>query len=515
MRFRYLEMSFNGFRNSNNYSPYYQQIQGQDGRGQYQDQARNSASYQSSEYQPLSAFQNNQQQQATAPQSTPVNAYAGQGYGTARSQDPRGGYTSSGRSVDTSALGNLAYASSLGRDTSFGPNTSGYNNTDSHMSFAGSGQYTSGRTNNSGPNDVSSEAVNARSQQATPSHSHGYNSGGYAGYKGHQAYSGAQAQGYAHETASQGSRPSAKSQNPSEIVRPASGQATHDTQSRRGSQASYAAITRANQGASTMAQSQSAGINGSEQARVQSPLQPVNQTSGIVTDPSMKKVQTRQVAYGAIGNASSKANAQVSPSTASFNQSGPAKNAHQSSTGDSRVDGNNSRTSTPVGNHFPTTVDPSQVFNHYEYSRRQAAAAEAEASKNKATEGAQVAIPMKDNATSHAQSRSSQQTPSRQQNGTASSNEGQSSNVDPDTAKKLQMELEMKQMIEKMRDYKSKDPSLFTQIWEQVKKVNISNVLLLVFSSRAKLTSVTVPTCAASSISTSGSRPFDLARSSQ
>ena len=471
-------MSFNGFRNSNNYSPYFQQIQGQDGRGQYQDQARNSASYQSSEYQPLSAFQSNQQQQASAPQSTPVSAYASQGYGTARSQDPRGAYPSSGRSVDTSALGNLAYASSLGRDTPFAHNTSGYNNTDSHMNFAGSGQYTSGRTNNSGSTDVSSEVVSARSQQVTPSPSHIYSPGGYAGYNGHQAYSGAQAQGYAHETTPQASRPSAKSQNPNEIVRPASGQATHDTHSRMGSQASYAAITRANQGSSTMAQSQSAEINGSEQSRVQSPLQPVNQTSGIVTDPSIKKVQTRQVAYGASGNESSKPNAQVSPSTASFNRSGAAKNAHQSSTGDRQVDGNNSRTSTPVGNQFPTTVDPSQVFNHYEYSRRQAAAAEAEASRNKATEGAQVATPMKGNATTHAQSGSSQEIPSRQQNGTASSKKGQSSNVDPDTAKKMQMELEMKQMIEKMRDYKSKDPSLFTQIWEQVKKVNINNISL-------------------------------------
>ena len=471
-------MSFNGFRNSNNYSPYYQPIQGQDGRGQYQDQARNSAPYQSNEYQPLSAFQSNQQQQASAPQSTPVSAYAGQGYGTARSQDPRGAYTSSGRPVDTSALGNLAYASSLGRDTSFAHNTSGYNNTDSDMNFAGSGQYTSGRTNNSGPTDASGEVVNARSQQAAPLPSHGYSSGGYAGYNGHQAYSGAQAQGYAHETTSQAPRPSAKSQNPSEIVRPASGQATRDTHSRRGSQAQYAATIRANEGASSMAQSQSADINGSEQSRVQSPLQPVNQTSGLMTDPSMKKVKTRQVPHGATGNASSKAIAQVSPSTASSNRSGPAKNTHQSSTGDSQADGNNSRTSTPVGNQFPTTVDPSQVFNHYEYSRRQAAAAEAEASRNKATEGAQVATPMKDNTTSHPPSGSSQGIPSRQQNGTASSNKGQSSTVDPDTAKKIQMELEMKQMIEKMRDYKSKDPSLFTQIWEQVKKVNISNFML-------------------------------------
>ena len=481
LRFQYLEMSYNPYQNSNNYSPYFQQIQGQDGRGQYQDQARNSASYQSNDYQPLSAFQSNQHQQTSAPQSTPVNAYASQGYGSARSQDPRGAYSSSGRSVDTSALGNLAYASSLGRDnTSFAQNTSGYNNTESHMSFAGSAHYSSGRTTNGGPTDVSSEVVNARSQQATPLPSHGYSSGRDAGYQGHQTYLGAQAQVYAPATTSQASKSSATSQNSNETVRPASGQATHDEHSRTASQASHAAIKRVNQSASTMPRRQSADINGSEQPRIQSPLQPVNQSSGTVTDPSVTTVQPRQVVHGAPGRASSKAKAQK-PSTASFSRfsrSAPAKNAHQSSTGNSQVDSNNSRTSTPVGNEFPTTVDPSQVFNHHEYSRRQAAAAEAEASKKKPTEPVQVATPVKDSATSHARAKSSQETPSWQQNETTSSNKAQSSNADPDTAKKLQMELEMKQMIEKMRDYKSKDPSLFTQIWEQVKKVNISNVLL-------------------------------------
>ena len=469
-------MSYNGYQHSNNYSPYFQQIQGQDGRGQYQDQARNTASYQSNEYQPLSAFQSNQHQQTSAPQSTPVNAYASQGYGSARSQDPRGAYPSRGGSVDTSALGNLAYASSLGRDnTSFAQNTSGYNSTESHMNFAGTAHYSSGRTTNGGPTDVSSEVVNARSQQATPLPSQGYSSGRGAGYQGHQTYLGAQAQVYAPATTSQASKSSATSQNSDETVRPASSQATHDKHSRTASQASHAAITRVNQSASTMPRRQSADINGSEQPRIQSPLQPVNQSSGIVTDPSVTTVQPRQVVHESAG---SKAKAQKPPSAASFSRSGPANYAYQSSTGNSQVDSNNSRTSTPVGNQFPTTVDPSQVFNHHEYSRRQAAAAEVEASKNRPTDGVQVATPVKDSATSHVRSGSSQETPSWQQNETASSNKAQSSNTDPDTAKKLQMELEMKQMIEKMRDYKSKDPSLFTQIWEQVKKVNTSDVFL-------------------------------------
>ncbi len=86
------------------------------------------------------------------------------------------------------------------------------------------------------------------------------------------------------------------------------------------------------------------------------------------------------------------------------------------------------------------TVDPSQIFNQYEYQRRQVAAAvEAAATEEIPKARASALI-----------------------------------NADPDSTKKAQMELEMKQMIEKMRDYKAKDPSLFSQIWEQLKKVGIS-----------------------------------------
>ncbi len=98
----------------------------------------------------------------------------------------------------------------------------------------------------------------------------------------------------------------------------------------------------------------------------------------------------------------------------------------------------------------PTTVDPSQIFNHYEYQRRQAsaeaarkAAEEAAARKAEATKPAVV----------------------------AASVDAPAAEADTSASRKDQMELEMKQMIEKMRDYKAKDPTLFSQIWEQVKKV--------------------------------------------
>ena len=85
-------------------------------------------------------------------------------------------------------------------------------------------------------------------------------------------------------------------------------------------------------------------------------------------------------------------------------------------------------------NQVPFTVNPSQVFNQDEYQRRQAAAA-AEANGAKHTSNAKSSAVIA---------------------------------IDPKEGKK--MELEMKQMIRVMRDYKAKDPSLFSQVWEQVKK---------------------------------------------
>ncbi len=116
-----------------------------------------------------------------------------------------------------------------------------------------------------------------------------------------------------------------------------------------------------------------------------------------------------------------------------------------------------SKPATPVEPQY-TTVDPSQVFNHVEYSRRQAAAAAEIATAKKAAEEAEVA-----------RIAATQPKPS-QVNGTSATAIAPA--MEPDVAKKDQIELEMKQMIEKMRDYKAKDPSLFTQIWEQVKKVS-------------------------------------------
>ena len=96
----------------------------------------------------------------------------------------------------------------------------------------------------------------------------------------------------------------------------------------------------------------------------------------------------------------------------------------------------------PIGDQ-PTTVNPSEVFDQVEYQRRKAAAeaeaeAEAEAAKRVATETSQQAQSCK-----HSRS---------------------------DSQSKEQIQAEMEFMIEKMREYKSKDPAGFSEIWERFKK---------------------------------------------
>ena len=114
------------------------------------------------------------------------------------------------------------------------------------------------------------------------------------------------------------------------------------------------------------------------------------------------------------------------------------------------------------------TVDPNRVLNQAEYQKCQAQ----EAAKEKAL------IILQKNQDSLGSSsvngalqgkepvaRTSDETREAQISTAAGSAES-------DTVKKEQMELEMKQMLDRMREYKANDPSLFSQIWEQVKKVS-------------------------------------------
>ncbi|MCJ1392267.1 hypothetical protein MMC18_005134 [Xylographa bjoerkii] len=121
--------------------------------------------------------------------------------------------------------------------------------------------------------------------------------------------------------------------------------------------------------------------------------------------------------------------------------------------------------STPLGSEqHPITVDPNQVFNVYEYQRRKAEA-EAEAARKAAEQRSlqdQHATRSSDNVkqptggyTSAAGATSG---PHAKQSGT-------------ETGSKDQIEAEIKAMIEKMREYKAKDPAVFSEVWERFKQV--------------------------------------------
>lgn len=147
----------------------------------------------------------------------------------------------------------------------------------------------------------------------------------------------------------------------------------------------------------------------------------------------------------------------------------------------------------------PITIDPSRVFNpyHQEYQRRKALA-EAQEPEN-ATQvnprlhhGSDEALsgplaPAEQRATSRVSVGAKSPILSDQER-TGGQNKGSmistlesvaapgdgDANVGTNgssSGDKVQMEAEMRLMLDKMREYKSKDPSLFLQIWEQVKKV--------------------------------------------
>ncbi|KAI9775704.1 MAG: hypothetical protein M1835_005721 [Candelina submexicana] len=149
-----------------------------------------------------------------------------------------------------------------------------------------------------------------------------------------------------------------------------------------------------------------------------------------------------------------------------------------------------------------TTVDPSHVYDPYHEYQRQAKIAEAEAAR-RALEIAQKAVqpPASDEPekvaqiqpqSQHVQRRPSpanakntvdkvaQTSNARSSNSTAQATPVEASvqdapvpaqsNIGSEQAEKENMEAEMRQMVERMREYQTKDPSLFSQVWEQVKK---------------------------------------------
>jgi len=460
-------MSYNQYPNPNpiNYSPYFQQPASQDGRSQYSDQSRNANGYQTNSYQPLSAYQT-QHPQSSAPQSTnPSSTYSAQGYG--QPQASRAGYQDNRAPVDTSALGNLAYASSLGRDNSNLQQIMSYNRAQNPPEYGSTyGMSSTQPAQNATSHDPiqsSSAAHNSRAQAATSSPSFGYSSNTpNARYAGQASSIGGSGQVHTQFPAPQQQRSSPQqhqmNQYNKQPSRPASGQALHHPHSRTGSQGVQSPTVRTtNQAASSNLANQYTTSNQKESAGVSNAQEPMqNGPSDYQASAASRSgnytpnTTSRNTAPNPQRTANSPVGSQVdkAPKNYPYNPPISSTNSSHSNTGTNQNIGPITQ-NTPTTSHSLTTVNPSQVFNDVEYRRRQA---EAEAARKKA-EDARNEAQRKENAPINVPSVNQSEV-----------------NTGAESEKKKQMELEMKTMIEKMREYKSKDPGLFSEIWEGVKK---------------------------------------------
>ena len=445
-------MSYNGY---NHYSPYWQPTAGQanpQNTTQNYDKSGDS-------FQPLSAYQNNQhpsQASPSQPAARPVGAYGSQGYGNVSAnragivhhQDSTSSFktTNDRASIDGArVLGNLAYASTqsgVGRQQS----NSNYDTRSPYgMGSSSSTQYRAGdeRRNSNG----SSREDVTKLQQATASPSFGYS----ANNKSYQVPS-AGSNTQAHPQYSQSSQiPTEQRRNQySQLSPPLSSPAVHQPHPRPGSQVAPSPTLSANQNYPSQGQVSKSGssITRKEQTRVHTPQSDNRQSfaqgsKGLTTISQIPQASTASQNNSTTKRTAAERPMAKEPATKRINE---VRQPPIVDLGRDQI----SDPTTPAEPQF-TTVDPSQVFNHTEYSRRQAAAAAEAAAVKKAVEDAEA-------------SKSSTTQPN-----IATTQVG---GIDSESSKKDQMELEMKQMIEKMRDYKAKDPSLFTEIWEQVKKVS-------------------------------------------
>ena len=448
--------------NNYNYSPYFQHgtSQGQDGQAQQLYPDSMSGSCQPQSYPVTNSSQPYPHQYA--PVSHTSNAYASQGYrdpnaaNNKRAESLREGYSHNRNpnpraSVDTTALGNLAYASSLGHDSKEQATTARGNPSMQQII----------NYNRSQPSSPSNETGSAK--MSTYDHQRSSREGTNA-----ETYGGPRTQSY---TVPQTSFP------------PTSGIPKANGVILRPSNGSFGQISNT--------EAQPSNSNGSEIKRLsQQYQQPPRPTSASHMRLSSRINQLSPISAGYSSNRSPKLNGQAqgvtrlpdqtsqSTSLSAYSTSMPANqqsydkqgftgqrpsarstttepygrqalndmsSPHQSAMSDQAfaprpavLDSEHVQPTTSDEPQVPSTVDPSQVFNQFEYQRRQDVAA--------AAGGVAAVIP----------------------NSNARYNSAM--NADSDDSKKEQMELEMKQMIEKMRDYKAKDPSLFSQIWEQVKK---------------------------------------------
>ncbi|KAL9044100.1 MAG: hypothetical protein Q9214_002741 [Letrouitia sp. 1 TL-2023] len=440
-------MSYN---NEFGYSPYFHQSNGQDNRGQgsYQNSEAGPSQYQNQGYPSLN-YQSNQHQTPRRPTVTSADRSAS--YITSRdgdlstggqAQESKGNYnySTSRPSVDTTALGNLAYASSLSYEARSPPTPSdtpslqqiiNFNRSQTNQVYSSHSTYEPG-TGNSYQQQQSGnyratgspeDQIRARSNGQLPQTSN---------INSHNPL-----QSEKPQTCYQNTHGDRRSSQPYyfQAPRPSSGQSHRVSQPRPNNQASHSPLTQPYQPANSINGSpnkSTQGISSQQYARPlhqshasnQNPLQPNSQS----TETNGWKDETQPATQpAALGG-------------------GPNSQSPKTFRGEPQQD-------SATDNQAPTTVDPSQVFNHYEYQRRQAAAAVAAKQTKEAKQATEARQTAEAAAALNYVSNASAQKSSA-----------------AESSKEAEIAAEMRTMIEKMREYKSKDPSLFSQIWEQVKK---------------------------------------------
>ncbi|KAL9580506.1 MAG: hypothetical protein Q9212_004454 [Teloschistes hypoglaucus] len=458
----------------NNYSPYFRQAtsSGEAGHNSYQSTANTRGPYPSQVYssttqidqhQPLSTYAPQQQQQhqqaSFAPTASTVDRPPashdryGDGSTAGQYQDSRGGYGFTARSSnDTTALENLPHASTLG---------------DSSRSSAGTRE-------------------NASLQQIID-----YNrSRGSYGYGGSIAYdTAATGWNYSHERSdSRGTAASgdAHAQGPPsnltqiQTQKPAQNQPVH-----------YAPTAGYGNPMPTQYLSQpgrsavNARSSGSSQPASQSPTVPAHRTNSSTNVRSTQRPEQTQARVSLLpGSAKQVSSASPAPTQEKrhyYSTSIPSDDHVRQQSFPVPSSGTQQRSGhSPPEDQAPKTVEASHVFNHVEFQRRQAAAAAAEAAAIRKAEAAKKAADVEE---------------TRKATEAAAALKRVSESSQPwsnGISREEEMAADMRLMIEKMRDYKSEDPSIFSQAWEQVKKTQPAGTLSAICPLSTK--DITVPT---------------------
>lgn len=493
--------------NSYNRSPYFHGSE-QDGRSQtsYSDGRGGNGSYQRQPYQPMTsaptAFVSVQTSSERTTNAFDSARYADLGstnggvYNARAENHTNAGvntyHTNPRSSIDTTALGNLAYASSLGQGPRHQPASnrenlslqpiSDYNTSQAAVTYGESSSYGLASMASNGYDHRRSDSrgiINAKdntNSRGSPS----MHVPQYGGYSAGDGYSNQQAQVYggldqgvqsseSHVARfDNGAAMQSARQYPAHPSRPASGQSVHFRQATANSQPAQSPHpppqAPSHSAANTHQSSKEmTGLDLSKQTPKPSipptmlggPVfkdgatsiskPPTSQPKAKVPRNNPKQAENPEAKLQTGHTNSVPNNNNMTHVSQLQNDQQPAiqptTNATTNSYHSSQVE--QSDVQYPAVQHSnvqrPTTVDPNKIFNHYEYERRQAAAAAAAKDSENTVAETNIVAPVADSPASNT---------------------------------KEQIELEMKQMIEKMRDYKARDPALFSQIWEQVKKVS-------------------------------------------